>query len=202
MSNLATQWCGMGPRSDLAPPQFHTRRGEDSRRGGLRYEAPTRRARPTPLAGSAAVAAARAVFSDGRLDGGDELVSPLREGADVGWRIGRIAQGGPHLRDGKVQPLVEIDEGVVAPDGRSQRVARDDVSCVLDQDRKDLRRLGLQLHDFAITAQLARCRVERKRAECRFDLAGMALAVLGIAATTSISRREAVLDGFCPARVT
>src|SRR5262245_2873720 len=122
-----------------------------------------------------------------RIDRCDELIPAFRKGTNVARRVGRIAKRRPHLRDGEVQALVEINEGVVAPDRLPQRVARHDFAGVLDQNRQHVRRLRLQLDDLAVAPQLAHRRVERKRAERRLHFARTAGATLGSAAMTSIS---------------
>jgi hypothetical protein len=64
------------------------------------------------------------------------------------------------------------------------RSARDDFARVLDQDRKDLRRLGLQLHDLAVAAQLARRRLEGERPEDLLHTVYLAAAVSRPASTS------------------
>src|SRR5262249_2223045 len=111
----------------------------------------------------------------------DELITALRVRPDIGRVFRGVAQSRPDLADREVQPLVEVDERVVAPDGLTQVLARHDLAAVLDQDGEDLGGLRLEPDDVAVLTQLARRRVEREGTERGFHYRP------GNAAITSIS---------------
>jgi hypothetical protein len=78
-----------------------------------------------------------------------------------------IAEGGPDLLDAEVQALVEVDEGVAAPDLAAQLFPRDDVSRPSDEEREHLERLLLKLDQHAALAQLAVAEIDLEDPEAQ-----------------------------------
>ena len=60
----------------------------------------------------------------------------------------------------EVQPLLEVDKSVLAPDRQPDLLARHQRSAMLQQERKHARRLLLNPHRRAVLAKLKRLLVE------------------------------------------
>jgi hypothetical protein len=99
------------------------------------------------------------------LEGGDEPISTPWQRLDVAGRVGLVAEGGPDLLDAEVQPLVEVNERVAAPDLAAQLLAGDHVTRSSDEEREDLERLLLELDKHAALAQLAVAEIDLEHPE-------------------------------------
>ena len=107
-------------------------------------------------------------FTPGRLpplEGSDETIAASRQRLDVTRRVGLITERDPDLLDAEVQPLVEVDEGVAAPDLAAQLFAGHDVAGAAHEEGEDLEGLLLELDEQAALAQLAVAQVDLEDSE-------------------------------------
>jgi hypothetical protein len=92
----------------------------------------------------------------------DEAVTQAREGLNVQRAFGFIVQSEAYLTDAEVQPLLEVNKGILAPDGKSNFFARHQSAPMIQQKRKNSRRLLLNTGQHAVLTQLKRLLVELK----------------------------------------
>src|SRR5215831_4821386 len=71
------------------------------------------------------------------LNRSDEPVAESRECLDVPRVVSRIAQGRAQLLDGAVEPVLEVDEGVLRPQPSFELRSRHDVPRALEQDQEN-----------------------------------------------------------------
>jgi hypothetical protein len=88
------------------------------------------------------------------------------------WGIRRIAQGASNFLDRRIQPVFEIDEGVVFPQAFAQFVPPNDFSRSFEQRDKNLTRLFLQANPLSVAIQLAVDGVELERLESQPAMSG------------------------------
>jgi hypothetical protein len=104
-------------------------------------------------------------FCCGAVDRRDKAVSTAGQGFDEAWVRGGIPQRLANLVHRSIQAMIEIDEGIGRPDCFAQVVARDDLTCVLQERGQDLKRLFLQPDASPILAQLSGGQVRLKNAK-------------------------------------
>ena len=97
----------------------------------------------------------------------DEAVAAARDRFDETGRLGRVAERGPDLRDAEIETALEIDERRLAPDGRPQIVAGDQLSRALHQQCEDAGRLRLEADRRSLAREHARGRVEFEESKTR-----------------------------------
>ena len=67
------------------------------------------------------------------VDGSDEAVATLGEGLNIAGAFGGVAEGFADLVDGGAEGVVEVDDGVAAPEAELEVVAGDDLSGALEE---------------------------------------------------------------------
>ena len=97
------------------------------------------------------------------LDRGDEPVSPPGEGFNVTGAGGRVSKGLADFVDGRVEAVVEIDEGIGGPEFLLQVFARNDFASALEQQCQNLERLALQAEFHAALTQFTRGEIYNRR---------------------------------------
>ena len=93
------------------------------------------------------------------FDRRNEPVSPPRQGFDIGRGLGRIPQRFADARDGVVQAVVEIHEGIGRPELVTEFLSRDQVAGGLQQDRQHLQRLALKAKLYATLPQFTSAQI-------------------------------------------
>jgi hypothetical protein len=81
--------------------------------------------------------------------------------------VGGVSERLADLPDAEIQALLEIHEGVATPDVFPDLVAGHDFAAAPDQELEDLQRLGRQLHEVAVLAQLPRSGLQLERPEAK-----------------------------------
>src|ERR1700740_3119046 len=97
---------------------------------------------------------------NGSLHGSDKSISAPGEGLHVARRRGGVSEGFPHLVDGGVQAMIEVDEGIGCPQLLAQLFASDHVSGAFQKKSQDLDRLALQTEFHPTLAKFACVEVE------------------------------------------
>jgi len=95
-------------------------------------------------------------FPDEFGDRRDENVAGARDGFDVAWLVGGVAQRGAEAFDGGIEAAIEIDKGLRAPEAVLQLLPCDNRSLPLYQRFQNFERLALQLEPDAMFAEYAR----------------------------------------------
>jgi len=90
-----------------------------------------------------------------------------RKRLDETWAIGGIPQRFPQLVDRRIQAVVEINEGIGRPVLIAKFFACDHFARPLQQDRKDVEGLFLELDPRALLAQLPRAQVYLKHSKAQ-----------------------------------
>jgi hypothetical protein len=96
----------------------------------------------------------------GRRDRHQEPVSPPRERFDEPGRPGHVGERLADLPDAEIQALIEVHEGVVAPDLFADLGACHDLAAVPDQHLEHLAGLRLKLDHLAVSPELPGSSVE------------------------------------------
>lgn len=94
-------------------------------------------------------------FGCDEFDGGDEAVAAAGEGLDEARVAGGVAEDLADAVDGGVDAVVEVDEGAIGPEGAGDLVAGEDLAGVLEEQKEQLKGLGVELEAKALAAQLA-----------------------------------------------
>jgi hypothetical protein len=89
-----------------------------------------------------------------------ELISPPGDRADESGRSRFIAQRGPDLGDADVEPTLEVNECVVAPDRLMQFFAGNNLARVSQEVGEDHGGLRLQADQHPVAPQFSVCVVE------------------------------------------
>jgi hypothetical protein len=82
------------------------------------------------------------------------------------WQTLRIAQCPPQFVHRRIQAMLEIHEGPVAPDLLAQLLARDHLAGTGQQRQQNLEGLTGQTDTIPVLAQFARRGIHFKRPEC------------------------------------
>jgi len=98
-------------------------------------------------------------------NGRDEPVTTPRHGFDKPGIFRGIPESIPHLADGTVDRVVEVDEGVAVPELIVDLFPRDYVAGALDQEAENLKWLLLNLDANAALPQFAGPEVQFEDAE-------------------------------------
>src|SRR6202035_5549497 len=101
------------------------------------------------------------LFSYGR----DEAISAAGVRFDESRTVCRVSQRFPYFVNGRVEPLIEVNEGALGPEFLAQYFPADYLSWMLDQEHQDLDRLPLQLDRQTILVEIAVSQVQPKRSE-------------------------------------
>ncbi len=88
-------------------------------------------------------------------DGSDEAVAAAGEGLNEAGVFGRVAKGFADFIDGGAEGVVEVDDGIFAPEAGLEIFPGYDLAGLLEQGRKDFKRLALQLDAEAGFPELA-----------------------------------------------
>ena len=104
---------------------------------------------------------------------GDEPVATARHRLDKAGRVGRVAQRVAQSLHGGVQPVLEVDEGVVGPQALAELVASHELARPLEQHREQLQWLLLKAETCARLSQLARAQIELEDAKFDQPMAGL-----------------------------
>lgn len=75
-------------------------------------------------------------------------------------RLGGVAERGAEFANSVIQPLVKVDEGVVAPQGALKVIARDQLSGLGQQDPQELESLWPQRNHAPLPGELGQIFVE------------------------------------------
>jgi hypothetical protein len=94
------------------------------------------------------------------LDGCDESIAHPRNGFEVPGLLGALAQRLTNLLDRKVDPVLEVDEGVLPPERLLDLRSGDDFTRAGGQEHQELRGLGLEPDLPLSLPELARAAVE------------------------------------------
>lgn len=98
-------------------------------------------------------------------DRNEKPVAPARQGLQID-RVGRrVSQGNPDPADREVEPLLELDEGVLAPEMALDLLAGDDLAGAPREQLQQPGRLRLERDPHAVPEQLAAVRPQLVRAE-------------------------------------
>lgn len=92
----------------------------------------------------------------------DKAVPALCQRLDESGIVRRVTQGISKLVYGDPETVIEVDDGVSAPKLRSQSLACNYLSGMLDQNGKKLEGLALQTHTDTGASQLPRAQVSFK----------------------------------------
>src|SRR5579862_4660995 len=111
----------------------------------------------------------------GIVDRPDEAVATAVERLDVARVFRVVIEGLPEFFDGAVEAEVEVDEGIFRPKFFLEFVAGDDRARALEQCRKDLKRLLLELDPNARLAQLAGFQIQFEHPEAQDPRIGRGL---------------------------
>jgi hypothetical protein len=82
-----------------------------------------------------------------------------------------IVQNEPDLSDAVVQALVKFDKSGIAPNGRAQLFARNDLTSPFKQHAQNAQRLGLNLDTAVLTKELSGKGIEFEIAETQPSVA-------------------------------
>src|SRR6202007_47904 len=104
---------------------------------------------------------------NGSLHGSDKSISAPGEGLHVARRRGGVSEGFPHLVDGGVQAMIEVDESVGRPKFLAALIASHNVSRAFQEKRQDLNRLALQTEFHPALAKFACVEVELEDSKTR-----------------------------------
>ena len=99
------------------------------------------------------------------LNGRDEPVATSRHGFHKSGIFRDIPQRIPHLADGAVDCIVEIDKGVGVPELFLDLFPRDHFAGALDQEGQDLEWLLLNFDADAALSQFARLKIQFEHSE-------------------------------------
>jgi hypothetical protein len=77
--------------------------------------------------------------------GSDEAVAAAGEGFDEARIVSRVSEGFADLVDGGAEGVVEVDDGVFAPEALLEFFAGDDLSGAFEEGGEDFEGLGLEL---------------------------------------------------------
>src|SRR5262249_29756463 len=80
-----------------------------------------------------------------RADRCKKAISAAGNGLDEDGILGRVTQSVAHALDGRVEAVVEVNEGISRPQAIAQIVASDDLSRLFQKQRQYLERLLLDL---------------------------------------------------------
>jgi len=83
------------------------------------------------------------------FDRSNQTITAAGDCFDIFRTVRRIAQGLPKLFDGRVDAVVELDDGVIRPKSLADLLSVNQVSAALHQHQQDLERLFLE-QDFAV----------------------------------------------------
>src|SRR4029434_9206100 len=98
--------------------------------------------------------------------GGDQkAIAAPRQRLDVLRRLRIVAKRLANLTDAEIEALVEVDEGVSAPDLLPDFVPGDNLAASGRQDRQDLERLGPQRDEITFLSELAASGIELEARE-------------------------------------
>ena len=106
--------------------------------------------------------------------GSDEAVAAFRDGFDVNRRVGNVAQGVAEFHHGRVETVVEVNEGVGGPEDTAEVFAADELAGMLEEIDKHPERLLADANGNAVAPQLGIASVDFKDAETP-DLCGILL---------------------------
>ena len=95
----------------------------------------------------------------------DKLIPALRQSLNVNRPRGIIAKRGANLRDAKVKSALKINECFVAPNRRTQFLARNSSIGILNQASKHASGLRLQMNDRTLSPQFPRFCVKLENAK-------------------------------------
>ena len=101
------------------------------------------------------------------FDGRDELISSLGKRPNITWRRRIVIECQTNLSNAEIQPTIEIDEGVDAPDCSAQFLAGHRLAGLEDKAREHLGGLRLQADENALTSKFSSGKVEFKKAESK-----------------------------------
>src|SRR5262249_11481130 len=90
----------------------------------------------------------------------DEAVASTRDRLDKARLIGRLAEGVAQFLNGRVDAMVELDDGVVRPQSQPDLVAQHDVAGMIEHHDQNPDRLLAQLDADAALAQFPRPNIE------------------------------------------
>jgi hypothetical protein len=88
-----------------------------------------------------------------------------RDRLDISRRLGVVAKRGAEFLDAVIDPLLDVDEDVGAPQVLLNGFARDRLRRTFDEQAQQLERLRSQLHPASLAAQLERISDELEDAE-------------------------------------
>ncbi len=83
--------------------------------------------------------------SGGVADRGNEAVAAAGEGFDEAGVVGGVAEGFADLVDRGAKGVVEVDDGVLAPETELEVLPGDDLAGMFEQGDEDLEGLALDL---------------------------------------------------------
>ena len=95
----------------------------------------------------------------------DETISTSWNRLDAARSLGRIAERVAKAAHGRVQPMLEINEGAVRPERLNEFGAQHDLPGAPEEERQDTERLVLQKDPPAVARELARAEIQVERAE-------------------------------------
>ena len=103
-------------------------------------------------------------------DGGDEAVAALGEGFDVAGVVGGVSEGFADFINGGAERVVEVDDGVAAPEAELEVVAGDDLAGALEERGEDFEGLALQLNPKTSLPEFSAIEVHLKESEGEFRI--------------------------------
>ena len=101
------------------------------------------------------------------FDGRDELISALGKRSNITWGRRIVIECQANLSNAEIQPAIEIDEGVDAPDCPTQFLSGHRLTRTEDEAREHLCGLRLQADENALTSKFSFGEVEFKKAESK-----------------------------------
>lgn len=96
-----------------------------------------------------------------------EAVAAPGQRLDKAGVIGGVAEGFSQFVDRCIQPIVEIDEGILRPQLGAQLFTTDQFTRTLQQEREHLKRLFLQLDPLTLLPQLTAAHIHLKRCKAK-----------------------------------
>ncbi len=105
------------------------------------------------------------IFLDDDFDRRDKAVADFWDGLHIAGIFRRVTEGGAKFLDGTVETVLEIDDGVRAPQADTHLLPGNDLAGGFQQHQKKGEGLAGQADAKAVFAELVSCGVELKHTE-------------------------------------
>jgi hypothetical protein len=93
---------------------------------------------------------------------GNEPIAAAGKGLDESRTIGIITECQPYLVDAVMDPVLEVDEGIIAPKLLLDLLSANEASCSSSKKGEDFEGLRLELDGAAVFDELAATRIQRE----------------------------------------